>query len=166
MSKYDKHLPPHVLKALYEKIDNIRDLFYVMWHNETGVRVSDIVGIKRKDRTREMGQEIRNIEWDRNRIHTYDHKKDEWRYVYFPEKVRAKLKQWLKERQNLGIKGRELFPFSEKTCNRILKRWCQKIKFTHSEIIGTHWCRHTFIRLSRRAGRDIKFVQQKYRRYC
>ncbi len=24
----------------------------------------------------------------------------------------------------------------------------------------THWLRHTFIRLSRRAGRDIKFVQQ------
>jgi hypothetical protein len=43
--------------------------------------------------------------------------------VYFPKKVRSKLKLWLKERQNLGIKGRELFPISEKTCGRILKYW-------------------------------------------
>ncbi len=48
-------------------------------------------------------------------MHTdYDHKKDKWKYVYFPIKVRSKLKLWLKERQNLGIKGRELFPYSKK----------------------------------------------------
>lgn len=160
IAKYDKYFPPHIVQSLYDQIDNIRDLFYVMWHIETGVRVSDIVGIKRKGRKREIGQEIHNIDWDKNRIHTYDHKKDEWRYVHFPKKVRSKLKQWLKERQNLGIKGRELFNFSEKTCNRILKKWCRKIGFIHTDLVGSHWCRHTFIRLSRRAGRDIKLVQQ------
>lgn len=160
IAKHDKYFPPHIVQALYDKIDDIKDLFYVMWHIETGVRVSDIVGVKRKGRERQMGQEIRNIDWDKNRILTYDHKKDEWRYVHFPEKVRSKVKQWLKERQNLGIKGRELFPYSEKTCNRILKKWCKKIGFVHADLAGSHWCRHTFIRLSRRSGRDIKLVQQ------
>jgi len=158
--KTDKYIPADVLQKLYDTVDNLRDLFYIMWHCETGVRISDIVGIKRKGRERHMGQEIRNIDWDNNRIHTYDHKKDEWRYVYFPKKSRSKLKLWLKERQNLGIRGRELFPFSEKTCGRILRRWCEKIGFQHADKVGTHWCRHTFIRLSRRAGRDLKAVQQ------
>jgi integrase len=158
--KTDKYIPADVLQRLYDTVDNIRDLFYITWHCETGVRVSDIVGIKRKGRERQIGQEQRNIDWQGNRIYTFDHKKDEWRYVYFPEKVRSKLKLWLKERQNLGIKGRELFPFSEKTCGRILKRWCRFADFQHADIVGTHWCRHTFIRLSRRAGRDLKAVQQ------
>jgi len=158
--KTDKYIPADVLQKLYDAVDNSRDLFYIVWHCETGTRISDIVGIKRKGRERHMGQEIRNIDWDNNRIYTYDHKKDEWRYVYFPEKVRSKLKLWLKERQNLRIKGRELFPFSEKTCGRILKRWCLNVGFKHADKVGTHWCRHTFIRLSRRAGRDLKAVQQ------
>jgi site-specific recombinase XerC len=87
-------------------------------------------------------------------------RRDDWRYVYFPTKVRSKLKLWLKERQNLQIKGRELFPFSEKTCGRILRRWCGKVSFQHAEKVGTHWCRHSFIRLSRRVGRNLKAVQQ------
>lgn len=158
--KSDKYIPPNILKQLYESVDNIRDLFYIMWHCETGVRVSDIVGVKRVDKKRELGQEIDQIDWEENKIQTYDHKKDSWRYVYFPVKVRSILKQWLKERQNLGITGRELFPFSEKTCNRILKKWCKFIDFKYSKDVGSHWLRHTFIRLSRKAGRDIKAVQQ------
>lgn len=159
--KSDKYLPKEVVIKLYNTIDNIRDKFYIMWHIETGVRVSDIVGQKKAVAAeRELGQEIHNIEWDNNRIHTYDHKKDKWRWVYFNDKTRAMLKQWMKERQNLGIKDRQLFPYSEKTCNRILKRWCSEVGFIYSNVVGSHWCRHTFIRLSRMAGRDIKAVQQ------
>ena len=108
--KTDKYIPPDILQRLYDTADDIRDLFFIMCHCETDDRISDIVNIKRKGREKHMGQEIRNIEWDRNRIYTYDHKKDQWRYDYFPVKVRSKLKLWLKERQTLGLKGRELFP--------------------------------------------------------
>jgi len=135
--KTDKFIPADILIRLYDTIDNIRDLFYVMWHCETGVRISDIVGIKRKGRERQIGQEVRNIDWENNRIHTYDHKKDDWRFVYFPAKVRSKLKLWLKERQNMQIKGRELFPISEKTCGRILRCWCGIVGFQHAEKVGT-----------------------------
>lgn len=159
--KSDKYIPIDVVRKLYDTVDNIRDLFYIMWHIETGVRVSDIVGqVKSKGSERELGQEVNNIDWDSNRVYTYDHKKDLWRYVYFSEKVRVKLKMWLKERQNQGIHDRQILPISEKTCNRILKRWCRVVGFKYAEAVGTHWCRHTFIRLSRKAGRDIKAVQQ------
>jgi integrase len=160
IDKSDKFFPVQTLQQLYDRIDNIRDLFYVMWHCETGVRISDIVGVKRKDRERLMGQEIDRIDWDEHRIKTYDHKKNAWRWVYYPVKVESKLKQWLKEMQNQDMLGRELLPLSEKTCNRILQRWCREIDFKYWRSVGTHWCRHTFIRLSRRAGRDIKAVQQ------
>ena len=159
--KADKSFPAESVKQLCDIPDNIRDKFYLAWHIETGVRVSDIVGQKKKNSNdRELGQEIHNIDWEENRIWTYDHKKDKWRWVYFPQKVRSLLKIWLKEREVLGITGRELFPFSEKTCNRIIKRWCKAIGFKYADQAGAHWCRHTFIRLSRAAGRDIKAVQQ------
>ena len=159
--KSDKYFPIEIVRKLYDTVDNIRDKFYLMWHIETGVRVSDIVGQKKRDKSdRELGQEINQIDWDNNRIYTYDHKKDVWRWVYFSEKVRSMLKIWLKERQNLGINDRQLFPYSEKTCNRIIKKWCKKIGFQYCDLAGSHWCRHTFIRLSRKANRDIKSVQQ------
>ena len=37
---------------------------------------------------------------------------------------------------------------------------CGKIGFKYADLVGTHWCRHTFIRLSDDAGRNIKVVQQ------
>lgn len=161
LPKSDKYFPADVVKQLYDAIDNIRDRFYVMWHIETGVRVSDIVGQKKSSNNeRELGQEVHNIDWDENRVWTYDHKKDSWRYVYFPKKIRSVLKMWLKEKQNLGIKDRQIFPYSEKTCNRILKHWLEQIGFKYADRAGSHWCRHTFIRLSRKVGRDIKAVQQ------
>jgi len=159
--KSDKYFPIEVASRMIQLADNIRDKFYLAWHFETGVRVSDIVGqVDKKGSGRLLGQEIHNIDWDNNRVWTYDHKKDSWRYVYFPKKVRGLLKIWLKERQNLGFKSRQLFPYSEKTCNRIVKRWAKEAGFQYAVICGTHWCRHTFIRLSRRVGRDIKAVQQ------
>ncbi len=149
ISKGDKYIPQQYLKKLYQVVDDIRDRTYILYHSQTGLRVSDVVNT-----------EIVHIDWKENRTYTYDHKKDKWRFVYWPEFVRSSLKMWLKQRQIEGIKDKRLFPFSEKTANRILKRWCKKIDFPYAHIVGSHWLRHTFIRLSRKAGRDIKFVQQ------
>jgi len=149
ISKGDKYLPADFVQKLYNLCDNVKDKTYLMYHIETGLRVSDVVGT-----------EIVHIDWQNNRTYTYDFKKDKWRFVYWPEFVKAQLKQWLKQRQIEDIKDKRLFPFSDKTANRILKKWCKKLEFKFSSKVGTHWLRHTFIRLSRKAGRDIKAVQQ------
>jgi len=149
ISKMDKYLPAHIVKKLYEVIDDIRDKAYIQYHIETGLRVSDVVNT-----------EIVHIDWKNCRTYTYDHKKGEWRWVYWPEFVKSTLKMWLKQRQIMGIKDKRLFPFSEKTANRIIKRWVKKVGFHLADKVSSHWCRHTFIRLSRQAGRDIVAVRQ------
>jgi len=149
ISKGDKYIPQEWLKKLYDLCDNVRDKTYIMYHSQTGLRVSDVVG-----------SELVHIDWENFRTYTYDHKKDQWRWVFYPEFVKSQLKMWLKQRQLEGIKSKLLFPFSEKTANRIIKRWCKAVGFPYSRIVGSHWLRHTFIRLSRKAGRDIKAVQQ------
>ncbi len=168
ISKGDKYLPADILLKIYNSCDDIRDKSYLMFHAEVGLRVSDIVGQKKRVKgnerkrstERELGLEVVNIEWQNLRARVYDHKKDKWRFVYFPDKVKAQLLQYIKWRQANGIVHRQLFPFSEKTCNRILKKWCRRVGFQYAASIGSHWLRHTFIRLSRKAGRDIKAVQQ------
>lgn len=149
LHKGDKYFPGFVVQQLYETIDNPRDMAYIMYHIETGLRVKDVVQ-----------SEWVHVDWQNYRTYTYDQKKGEWRFVYWPEKVKSKLKMWYKEIQNQGIKDRHIFPFTDKTANRILKRWVHTINFPLAEYVASHWCRHTFIRLSRRAGRDIKAVQQ------
>ncbi|HLB43720.1 MAG TPA: site-specific integrase [Gammaproteobacteria bacterium] len=149
LSKSDKYIPFAYLNKIYESCDNIRDKAYIMYHAETGLRVSDV-----------LGTEIVHIDWPNCRTYTYDFKKDKWRYIYWPQKVGAILKQWLKQRQNENIKDKKLFPFTSKTANRILKYWCKQINFQFTDQVSSHWLRHTFIRFSRKAGRDIKAVQQ------
>lgn len=149
IDKGDKFIPADYVKQLYTTIDNVRDKTYIMYHIETGLRASDVVNT-----------ELIHVSLQELRTYTYDEKKDKWRWVYFPESVKSQIKMWLKQRQIENIKDKRLFPFSKKTANRIIKHWCKRIGFPFAKEVGTHWCRHTFIRLSRKAGRDIKLVQQ------
>ncbi len=149
IAKGDKYFSVEWLQKLLSVVDSVRDKTYLMYHVETGLRVSDVVNT-----------EVVHVDWQNLKTYTYDHKKDSWRYVYFPEHVKAQLKMWLKERELRGIKDKRLFPFDEKTANRIIKKWSLVIGHPNAKLIGTHWLRHTFIRLSRRVGRDIKAVQQ------
>ena len=73
LSKGDKYIPKEWLKKLYESIDNVRDKTYIMYHTETGLRVTEVVNT-----------EIVHIDWDNFRTYTYDFKKDKWRWIYFP----------------------------------------------------------------------------------
>jgi hypothetical protein len=45
ITKTDKFIPADILAKFYDTIDNIRDLFYVMWHCETGVRISSVIWV-------------------------------------------------------------------------------------------------------------------------
>lgn len=149
INKGDKYFSKEWLDKIYSMCDNVRDKTYLMYHFETGLRVSDVVNT-----------EIVHIDWQNCRTYTYDCKKDVWRYVYFPQFVKSQLKMWLKQRQMQDIKDKRLFNFSEKTANRIIKSWAKRIEFPFYKFVSSHWCRHTFIRLSRKSGRDIKAVQQ------
>jgi integrase len=149
LDKGNKYIPKDWVTKFYDTIDNIRDKTYILYHIETGLRVSDVVNT-----------EIVHIDWAEYRTYTYDHKKDSWRFIYWPEFVKAQLKQWLLYRQAAGIKDPFLFPFSTKTANRILKHWAVKLDFPYKKQISSHWLRHTYIRHSRAIGRDIKAVQQ------
>ncbi len=137
--KSEKYLPADLLRKLYDQVDDLRDLAYLQFHAETGLRIEDVLQV-----------EIRNLEWEENRALVWDEKKDEWRTVYFPPFVGSTLRIYLKARTE---KGKRLFPFSAKTANRIVKRWCMELGFRYADKVSTHWLRHTFIRLSRRAGR-------------
>lgn len=149
LHKGDKYIPAKWVKQFYDYCESPRDKTYIMYHLETGLRVSDVVNT-----------EIVHIDFKECRTYTYDHKKDAWRFIYFPEKVKYQIKQWLKFRETAGIKDKRLFPFSQRTANRILKTLAKKIEFPYFDYISSHWLRHTYIRLSRAAGRDIKAVQQ------
>jgi len=142
----DKYIPEAWLEKLLKIIDNPRDKAYIMYHVETGLRVSDV-----------LGTFLENVHMDEQRAWTFDHKKDEWRWVYFPKDLKPVIKMWLRKRGN--DKGK-LFDFHAKTANRILKKWCKEIGFRYHKEVSTHWLRHTFIRLSRKKGRDMKAVQQ------
>jgi len=144
--KSEKYLPAAFLKKLYGAVDSLRDLAYIQFQAETGLRIMDV-----------LGTEVRNLDWEEHKVLIWDEKKDEWRTVYFPPFVGSTLRMYLKTRTE---KYKRVFPFSEKTANRIVKHWCAKLGFAYSDKVSTHWLRHTFIRLSRRGGRDIKFVQQ------
>ena len=149
IQKGDKYISSVWVPQFFAACDSVRDEAYLRYHIETGLRVSDVVGT-----------ELVHVDWQQCRTYTYDHKKDEWRFVYWPEKIKGVLKQWLKFRQATDIKDKRLFPFSQKTANRIIKDVACKVGFPHADLISSHWCRHTFVVLSRKAGRDIKAVQQ------
>src|SRR3990167_5203284 len=116
LERGDKAFSEEYVEKLYAACDDIRDKTYLMYHIETGLRVSDV-----------CGTEVVHLDWDNCRAHTYDHKKDAWRYVYFPERVKSQLKQWFKYRQAVGVKDKLLFPFSKRTGDRIVKRWAKRV---------------------------------------
>ena len=144
--KGEKFIPAPLLQKLYDTIDNARDKAYIMYSAETGLRVSDV-----------LGTHLENMDFQNMRTWTYDFKKDTWRFVYWPEKIKGTLFMWLKKRGNHEGK---VFTFTPRTAQRLIKKYCKQIGFVYWENAGPHWLRHTFIRLSRSVGRDIKSVQQ------
>lgn len=149
LDKGDKFIPARYVNKIYSICDDPRDKTYLMYHIETGLRISDV-----------LLTEIGHIDFEEFRTYTYDKKKDTYRWIYFPEPVKAQIKLWLLHRQKTGLKSKLLFPFGWKTAGRILKKWCFKAEFPLADKVSSHWLRHTYIRLSRAAGKDIKAVQQ------
>lgn len=149
LEKHDKYFTQEWLSKLLGVIDNPRDKCLFTLHAETGVRASDL-----------LGWDIRHEEFDNNRIKLLDYKKDVYRWVYFPDHCKPLIKMWKKERQNKGIKSNKLFNISIQHYNRVVKKWAKKVGHPLATQCSTHWFRHTFIRLSLKAGRDMTTVRQ------
>lgn len=146
----EKYLTEEEIKDLLTIINRIEDRTLVLFTLETGLRRSEVVGIQ-----------TANIDYDRQTVEIYDEKKDEWRIVIFPSYVGTKIRMYLNSRD---VKSRQLFPFCGRTANRRFKKWCKRAKIRLTEngntLVTFHWLRHTFIRRSKSAGRDIKVVQK------
>jgi len=146
-----KYLFENELKALFDVIDDIEARTLIEFALETGLRASDVTGILTS-----------NIEFEHQYIKIWDEKKDTWRNIVFPKSTGNLIKMYLKARKQ---NGPGLFPYSEKTLRRRLQDYCRKagirkVKKKTGTAVGWHWLRHTFIRRSQMAGRDIKVVQQ------
>jgi integrase len=145
-----KYLSEEELQRLLTTIDDLKDKTLIVFALETGLRRSEIVTIRTAD-----------IDFERQTVKVFDEKKDEWRLVVFPQYVGTQLRMYLKARKR---RSAYLFPFSHRTANRKLQRWCQAAKIRLDPQgrtqVSFHWLRHTFIRRSKMVGRDIKVVQQ------
>jgi integrase len=161
VSRTDKYFNEADVRQLLSSITILEDKVLIAFGIDTGLRVSEVVSIITS-----------NINFEENTVLAYDHKKDEWRNVVFTRPVGNLLRMYLNER---NMKDQRLFPFSWKTAERKLKRWCKvsgiKISDGTRTVNGKvvpdgetyatwHYCRGTFMRMSRRVGRDMKVVQQ------
>ena len=150
MSNADKYLSEDELVRLLASIEDLEDKSLVLFGLETGLRRSEVVSILTS-----------NIDFTRQLAQVYDEKKDHWRDVVFPRYIGSHLRMYLNIRTR---KSARLFPFSSRTANRKLRKWCERaevrLNASGRSMVTFHWLRHTFIRRSKMVGRDIKLVQQ------
>ena len=142
----EKYLSEGEIERLLSIIDNVGDKCLIAVGIDSGGRVSEVVGILTS-----------NIDYDRQTIKIWDEKKDVWRKWVLTKPTMQLIKMYLNSRQKASP---ELFPFSYKTANRRLKKWCAQVGIPKEK---AHWhaLRHTYIVQSRMKGRDIKAVQQQ-----
>jgi len=146
----DKYLNEEELKKLITSISDLTDKTLILFTLETGLRRSEVVAIHTS-----------NLDLESQTVQIFDFKKDEWRIAVYPKYISSQIHMYLDARASTSPL---LFPFSSRTANRRLKRWCQyagiRLQNNGESIVSFHWLRHTFIRRSKMAGRDIKVVQQ------
>jgi len=146
----DKYLTEEEIKKLIQSIEILEDKTLILFTLETGLRRSEVVNIYTS-----------NLEFKRQVVQVFDDKKDEWRSIVYPNYVGSQVKMYLNNREE---SSQFLFPFCGKTANRKLKKWAKKADIRTNDMgqtdVSFHWLRHTYIRRSKKVGRDIKVVQQ------
>lgn len=138
------------IQKLLDGIEDTEDLTLILFALVTGIRRSELITI-----------EVKDLNFDAQSVPIYDEKKDLYRLIVFPKHVGTQVKRYLKARNK---RSKYLFPFTIRTVNRKMKKWAtlSKIRLNDNgeSRISAHWFRHTYIRRSQTAGRDIKVVQQ------
>ena len=105
--------------------DNVEDKCLITLGIDSGGRVSEIVGILTS-----------NIDYERQTIKIWDEKKDVWPEWVLTKPTMQLIRMYLNSRQK---RSPLLFPFSYKTANRRLKKWCAQVSITKRKPIGTHY---------------------------
>ena len=118
----------------------------------TAIRREDIVGI-----------ELNNIDLDNRKLQFYETKKKRYWEVPLEPKMLSSLKMYI---NGLPNDARYLFPSEQSNAKHLSGKtaynWLQSA-MADAKIDGTmdfHGLRRTFVRLSRRMGRDIKYCQE------
>ena len=145
------------VKRLLSKIDNVEDSCLITLGLDSGCRVSEIVRTRNNQGAESKGILVNHISFEEGTIEIWDQKKRQWRMVIVTSKTMQTIKMYLKSKQ---VQTPELFSFSGRTANRRLKKWCGMAEIDPQK---QHWhiLRHTYVVLSRLAGRDLKAVQQQ-----
>ena len=130
------------IEQLLNGTDNITDHTLLFIGFYTGMRVSEIVSMEEISLNEQEG-----------RIHIWDEKKNRYRDIYVPKDVFSVTRRYinsLKERKEPRI-----FPFTEKTAERKIQYWTQKIL---GKTKSWHAVRHTYISLSRELELPMEIV--------
>jgi integrase/recombinase XerC/integrase/recombinase XerD len=143
-----KYLTQDEIERLLVSIDNKRDRLLIQLGLIMGCRVSEIVSIRTK-----------SIHPDR--IQLWDEKKDRYRDVVIDSKTKALLDDYLSSEWKAKPHHRhQLFYFTSKTANRILKRWCDAARIPPEK---AHWhtLRHTYVVQSLDAGVPLNYIVEQ-----
>lgn len=133
------------LFTLISACDNLQEKSLIELAVSTGIRRSDIVNI-----------EINRIDLKKQRLIFWEEKKDRIWMVALPPEVVQTLRMYIK---SLPKRQRYLFRFSGRTAYNVLQRLL--VKAGIEKHLSFHDLRRTFIRLSKRMGRDIRFVMDQ-----
>lgn len=123
-------------------IDKLEDKALIILGLTTGIRRGDIVNI-----------EIENIYWNNETLKFFERKKDRYLTIPLEKNVVNLLKMYVNA---LPKNQRYLFNFSDKTANRRLKKYVERVGIKKN--ITFHSLRATFVKRSKEEGRDIKMV--------
>ncbi|PLJ77832.1 site-specific tyrosine recombinase/integron integrase [Infirmifilum sp. SLHALR2] len=147
--KLPRYLEPEEVKRMVEQADNIRDKLIVMLLFTTGLRVAELVNIRKTD-----------IDLERRTVRVKGKGAKE-RYVYFPQSVAELLAAYLSSNDSEWLFPSSKDPSSHihyTTVERVLKRLARKAGLSRK--VTPHLLRHTFATLSLASGLDVREIQE------
>lgn len=153
MRKVDS-LSAEQVEQLLSVIDDLRDYTIITLALATGLRRRDLARL-----------EINNVDLVNRILRYYEEKKNRWREIPIEPAVARVLNMWLKEVKRKDSRyysqkwlfiGNEKNHISDRTLHWILNKYLARIGLQ----MHFHGLRVTFVKLSKRAGRDIKTVEQ------
>ncbi|UNQ74076.1 site-specific tyrosine recombinase/integron integrase [Infirmifilum sp. NZ] len=147
--KLPRYLEPEEVKRMVEQADSIRDKLIVMLLFTTGLRVAELVNIRRTD-----------IDLERRTIRVKGKGAKE-RYVYFPQSVAELLAAYVSSNDSEWLFPSSKDPSSHihyTTVERVLKTLARKAGL--SKKVTPHLLRHTFATLSLASGLDVREIQE------
>jgi len=143
--KVDKRLPKFItfdeLNKLLENAENYRDKLIIKFLFYTGVRVSELIKIKKND-----------IIFEEGFVKVYG-KGGKERIVPVPKELLNELKDYINK-----INTENIFPLSSRQVERIIKNTAKKAGI--SKKVTPHVLRHSLATTLLSKGVDIRFIQE------